>query len=112
MYELLKRRTLFFFFFCAVVSCTPVSQQCCLQTDNPPLDLSDLRPRALSIDYSNKETPSVLLKLSNFAIKCLPGYLVAEHQILLLSDSQKAYHLDNPLTFNHGSALLSVKHLL
>ncbi len=57
---------------------------------------SGLRLRALSIDYSNKETTSVLLKLSNFAIKCLPGYLVAEHQILLFSDSQKPVTLTTP----------------
>ena len=74
---------------------------------NPP----PVRPQALSIDYSNTETTSVLLKLSNFAIKCLPGYLVAEHQILLLSDSQKPITLTTCWHLIMG-VRYCVKHLL
>lgn len=93
MYEPFNR-CIFISLCLCLCSSTPVSQQCCLQSDNPPPDIS--RPQALSIDYINKETSSVLLRLSNFAIKCLPDYLVAEHQILLLSDGQKPVTLTNP----------------
>lgn len=78
----------------------------------PPLQpYSGLRPWAHSIDYSNKETTSVLLKLSNFAIKCLPGYLIAEHQILLLSESQKPITLTTRWHLIMG-VCYCVKHLL
>lgn len=81
-------------FVCVLPHLLGNSVACRLTT--PLQTYPDFRPQALSIDYINKETASVLLKLSNFAIKCLPGYLVAEHQILLLSDGQKPVTLTNP----------------
>lgn len=97
---------------CANGSATPVCQQWCLQADKPPSSLPlDLRSLAFSSDYSNRETTSVSLKLSNFAIKCLPGYLVAEHQILLFSDSQKPVTSTTPWHLIMG-VCYRVKHLL
>lgn len=65
---------------------TPVSLQRRSQT------YPELRP----VDYIIKETTSVSLKLSNFAIKRLPGCLEAEHQILLRSAGQMAVTLTEP----------------
>lgn len=82
--------------FCSSI---PVGPQCCLQSDNSPHPLQthpDLSAGAVGTDYSNKETTSVSLKPSNFAIKRLPDYLVAEHQIPLHSDGQKPVTSTNP----------------
>lgn len=67
----------------------------------------DLRAGTVCTDYSNKETASVLLQQSNFAINCLPGCLVAERQIPLHSGAQKPplSPRQNPLTFNHAAVL-------
>lgn len=65
----------------------------------PPYPLQthpDLSAGAVGTDYSNKETASVSLKPSNFAIKRLPDYLVAEHQIPLHSDGQRPVTSTNP----------------
>lgn len=84
--------SLFLFFH----TCWPPVLSTKWQPPHPLQTHPDLSAGAVGTDYSNKETASVSLKPSNFAIKRLPDYLVAEHQILLHSDGQKPVTSTNP----------------